>query len=469
MPKMENVKENGDGKTRLVKDLVERARAAQRVFQDFTQEAVDAAARALGKAIFDNAESLAREAVAETGMGDVEAKIRKQRGVAMSHWDFVKNKPSVGIIENDPASLVAVYAKPMGVIACISPTTNPTSTVCGNGVYALKARNAIIVAPHPRAKKVTARGVALIREALEKVGAPRDLAQVIDEPSIDLTQALMAECDATIATGGPGMVKSAYSSGRPSFGVGPGNVQSFVDRGARELYPAYAEGTIRCRTTDIGVQCTAEQTMHLPVEEKDRILSEFVKRGAVIVEDEETIERIRRSLFIPESGALNVKMVGKPVGVLAKEFGLSVPEDAAVLVVKGKGPAPEEILCREKLCPVVTYLTYDDFEDGARTALKNLECEGSGHSAVLFSNDEKHIDFIARLWPVSRLSVNTANSMAGGNTPLIGLKPTMSLGCGTWGNNSVSENITYRHLMNTTMVARVIPGAEYYDPEKVWA
>jgi succinate-semialdehyde dehydrogenase len=294
------------------------------------------------------------------------------------------------------------------------------------------------------------------------------LVQVIEEPSIELTQALMAACDATIATGGPARVKSAYSSGHPSFGVGPGNVQTLVDRNCKDLYEGYAEGTIRCRTTDIGVQCTAEQCLHLPKEEKDAILAEFVKQGAVLIEDEKTLDVIRGQLFSP-TGAINVKLVGQPVQNLAKAFGITVPDTAKVLLVTGRGPASQHVPCREKLCPIITYLTYDKFEEGVDNALKNLLGEGAGHSAVLFSKDEAHIDYTAKLWPVCRLSINTANTMAGGNTPLIGFNATMSLGCGTWGNNSVSENITYRHLMNTTKVARIIPGAVYYDPEKVWA
>jgi succinate-semialdehyde dehydrogenase len=451
-----------------VKELVRKARAAQRVFETFSQEKVDEVVKALGKAIFDNAETLAREAVEESGMGDVDSKIRKQRGVAMSHYDYVKGKKSVGLIEDDPASKVATYAKPIGVIACITPTTNPTSTVCGNGIYALKCRNSMIVAPHPRSKKVTAHGVELVRKAIAKVGGPVDLVQVIAEPSIELTRLLMEECDATIATGGPAMVKSAYSSGRPSLGVGPGNVQTLIDRGCQDLYESYVEGTIRCRTTDTGVQCTAEQTIHLPSEEKAAILNEFTRQGAYVIEDEELIERLRKTIFTPEGG-INVKMVGQNARVIAKAIGIQIPESARVLIVKGRGTAPEEILCREKLCPVITYLTYEKFEEGVKNGLKNLNCEGAGHSSVIFSHDESHIDYAAKKWPVCRLSVNTANTMAGGNTPLIGFNATMSLGCGTWGKNSVSENITFRHLMNTTKVARVIDGMSYYDPEKVWA
>ncbi|MDR2368733.1 MAG: aldehyde dehydrogenase family protein [Deltaproteobacteria bacterium] len=450
----------------IIKDLLDKARAAQKKFEGFSQEAVDKVAKALGKAIFDNAEELAKEAVAETGMGDVDSKIRKQRGVAMSHWDYVKGQKSVGCIENDPAVQVATYAKPIGVIACITPTTNPTSTVCGNGIYALKSRNAIIVAPHPRSKKVTAHAVALVRDAIEKAGGFADLVQVLTEPTIELTKLLMESTDCTIATGGPGMVKSAYSSGRPSLGVGPGNVQTIIDRGLKDLYETYAEGTIRCRTTDTGVQCTAEQTMHLPADEKDAILAEFVKQGCFIIEDPSALEKLRNTLF--PGGAINVKMVGQPAPFIAKEIGVSVPDGTKVLIVKGTGTLPKEVLCREKLCPVITYLTYEKFEEGVENGLTNFSHEGAGHSAVVFSRDEAHIDLVAMKWPVCRISVNTANTMAGGNTPLIGFNATMSLGCGSWGNNSISENITFRHMMNTTKVARVRTNETYFNPDTIW-
>lgn len=449
-----------------IKTLLEKAKKAQAEFETFTQEQVDAVVKALGKSIFDNAKVLAEEAVAETGMGNVESKIRKQQGVAMSHWDYVKDKRTVGVIEEDPIAQVATYAKPLGIIACITPTTNPTSTVCGNGMYALKSRNAMIVAPHPRSKKTTAHGVRIAREAIAQAGGPADLLQVIEEPSIVLTQALMAACDATIATGGPAMVKSAYSSGRPSFGVGPGNVQSVMDRGCQEFYEEYAKNTILCRTTDNGIQCTAEQCLHLSVEEKDRIIDLFVKNGAFLVEDEAALERIRAALFT--DGAINIKLVGKTAPELATMFAIDAPAEVKILLLKGKGTADVDVLCKEKLCPLITYLPYENFEEAIARARANLLHEGAGHSAILFSKDQAHVDHAAKMLPVGRLSINTANVVAGGNTPMIGYNPTISLGCGSWGNNSVSENITYRHLMNVTKVGTIRKDAKPFDPAEVW-
>ena len=451
----------------LIASLLEKARTAQALFETFNQQQVDAVARAFGKVFFDNAELLAREAVEETGMGRVDSKIRKHRNVALSHWDFIKDKKSVGIIEEDPAAQVALYAKPIGVIACISPTTNPTSSILSNGIYAVKCRNAVIVAPHPRAKKVSAHRVNLVREAIVKAGGPADLLQLIEDPSIELTQMLMRECDATIATGGPAMVKAAYSSGRPSFGVGPGNVQSVMDRGCEELWESYAQGTITCRNVDNGIQCTAEQILHLPAESTEAILDVFVRNGAFVVRDEAAVNTIRSMLFT--DGKLNVSLVGKTAPELAAIFGFTVPGDTQVLIAKAAGPAKADVLCKEKLCPVLAYLPYDTFEQAVDHAVLNLKMEGAGHSSILFSHDRAHVEHMAMRIPVARLAVNTANTVAGGNTPQIGFKPTMSLGCGTWGNNSISENLTYRHLMNITAVGYLIKDAPAFDPEKVWA
>ncbi|MDR1487575.1 MAG: aldehyde dehydrogenase family protein [Deltaproteobacteria bacterium] len=451
----------------FIAGLIEKARAAQSKFETFDQRAVDKVCLAIAKCIYDNAEILAEEAVAETGMGDVQSKIRKQRVITMSHFDHVKGKKSVGIIEEDPELQVVTYAKPIGVIACITPTTNPTSTACGNGVYAVKSRNALIVAPHPRAKKCTAHAVHIIREAMEKAGGFADLMQVIEEPTVELSQLLMASCDATIATGGPGMVKAAYSSGRPSFGVGGGNCQSFFDRGVKDLYDEYAICTIRCKNIDGGVQCNGEQCLHLPAEEESAVLDAFKRQNAVIIEDEATLNKIREVLFLP-NGGFNPKFVGLPTAKLAEAFGIQAPANTTLFLLKASGNAHDDLLCREKLCLCTSYLPYKTFEEGVNTGLINLKHAGAGHSAVIFSYDKAHIDYVAKTWPVGRLSVNIGNNVAGGNSASIGYNPTISLGCGTWGGNSISENLTYRHLMNMTKVGTVLKDAPGYDPEKVF-
>ena len=453
-----------------LQSLLSRARAAQKIFEEFDQASVDKVVKALGKAIFDHAETLAIEAVQETGMGNVPSKIRKQQGIAMSHWDYIKDKKSVGVIEVDTAAQVITYAKPIGVIACITPTTNPTSTVCGNGMYALKSRNAMIVAPHPRSKNVSKHGVDIVRKAIREAGAPEDLLLIVEEPNIEITQRLIQICDAVIATGGPAMVKAAYSSGRPSYGVGAGNVQSIMDRNCTEFYQEYAANTILCRTTDNGIQCTAEQCLHLPEEEVTPILDAFVRNGAYVVEKAEDIEKVRRNLFVEVDGSLriNIDFVGKTAAELATIFGINVPKEVKVLMLKGNGTADTEPLCREKLCPVITYMGYKDFDEAIDRAYRNLSTEGAGHSSILFSKDQQHIDAAAKKLPVGRLSINTANTVAGGNSPSIGYNPTISLGCGSWGNNSISENLTYRHLMNVTKVGSVISNVKPYDPQTVW-
>lgn len=455
----------------FIKELIEKAKAAQKIYEQFGQEQVDAIVKVVGKTIYDNAEILAIEAVEETGMGNVSSKIKKQQGVAVSHWSYVKDKKSVGVINEDPISQVTTYAKPLGVVACVTPSTNPTSTVCGNGMYILKSRNAMIVAPHPGAKKVTLHGVSLINKALKEIGAPENLIQIIEEPSIERTQILMQMADVTVATGGPGMVKAAYSSGRPSYGVGQGNVQSIMDRGCQDKYDTFAEDTIRCRSTDNGVQCTAEQCISIPIEETETILNKFKEYGALVIEDDSDLDKIREALFIKDGNnyRINTKLVGKTPFELGKLLNIPVSKDTKVLMVKAQGTADIDVLCKEKLCPIISYLPYNTFEEGVENAYLNLMVEGAGHSACLFSNDKEHINYTANKLPVARLSINTANTVAGGNSFSIGYNPTISLGCGSWGNNSISENLTYEHLMNITKVATIIEKAVDPTPNEIWA
>ncbi|MDR1486630.1 MAG: aldehyde dehydrogenase family protein [Deltaproteobacteria bacterium] len=451
-----------------VQDLVNKGRVAQKIFEQFSQEKIDRVCLALGKSIYDNAEILAKEAVEETGMGNVPSKIRKQQVVAMGHCDYILGKKSIGLIDDDKENKVLTYAKPIGVLACITPTTNPTSTIVGNGVYALKCANAIIVCPHPRAKNVSKHGVTLFRAAIEAAGGPADLLQMIEDPSVEKSQLLMQLCDANIATGGPGMVKAAYSSGRPSFGVGQGNVQTIIDEGMQDVWDAYAVGTMTTRMTDYGVQCNSEQTIHVPAKEKDGILAAFVKNGAMVVTDKAVIQKMRENLFT-DKGTINPALVGKVPHELGKVLGLDVPPEVKVLIAESTGTADKDSLCKEKLCPVLACLPYDTFEQGLANVVANLNVEGKGHSSVVFSKNQDHIDMAAKAIPVARLAVNVANSVASGNSNAIGFNPTISLACGTWGNNSLSENLTFEHLRNVTKAAYVMPGKPAFDPAKIWA
>lgn len=454
-----------------VSDIVKAAKEAQKIFETYTQEQVDVVVKAVGKVIYDNAETLAIEAVEESKLGNVASKIAKQRGAAMSHWMFMKGKKSMGIIEEDLINNVITYAKPIGVIACIMPSTNPTSTLCGNTMSALKSRNALICAPHPGAKKVTAHGANLIREAIQKLGAPVNLVQVIEEPSIELTNELMRQTDTTIATGGPSMVKAAYSSGKPSFGVGPGNVQVIIDKGYNGDLNKLASDTIFNRNRDYGVPCVCEQCIHVHKEDVDRILNAFKGNGAYIIKDAENTDKLRYLLFKQNKDGeygLDASMVGKTATFLSEQMGLKVPVETKILIAMVNDTAETELLCKEKLDPVMACLPYDTFDEAVHRAVTNLNIMGAGHTSVVYSEDEKHINKVAETIPVSRLLVNCSSSNGGGANFAIGYDPTVSLGCGFWGGNSTGENLTYKHLMQTTRVARIIPNAYTPTPEEVW-
>ena len=401
-----------------IDSLIEKAQKAQKEFESYSQEQVDAIVKAMGKIIYDNAELIAKEAVEETGYGRVDSKILKITRCTTAAWHYLHDKKSVGMIDWDPVEKLATYAKPVGVVAALVPTTNPVSTTVSNGMSILKCRNAMIVSPHPRAKKTTIHGVELINEAIRAAGAPENLVQIVDQPSMAATSELMTKVDVVVATGGAPMVKSAYSSGRPSYGVGPGNVQVVVAPDWTD-YDKLAKQVVGSRSYDNGMPCTGEQAIHLPADKVEQMKAAFVKQGAYILTDEDA-----------------KKLPG--------------------------------MLRREKLCPVVQFFPYENFEEGVSNAKSNLMWEGKGHSSVVYTNDEDCAKHAALELPVSRLLVNQPAGAASGGNFINGLVPTMSLGCGSWGNNSISDNLSYKHLMNTTKLAF------YHDPtspdaEKVWA
>lgn len=449
----------------FMNELLVRARAAQKVFETYTQEQVDAVVRAVGKVIYDNAEMLAEEAVQESHMGNVKSKVDKQRKVTLACWAYLKDKKSVGIIREEPELGIKVVSKPVGVIGCITPSTNPTSTMAGNVMHAFKSRNAVIVAPHPSTAKCSVHGGELIRGELKKLGAPEDLLQVIAEPSIEMTQLLMSSADVIAATGGPGMLKAAYSSGKPSYGVGQGNVQCIIDQGYTD-FEFVARNVVANRAYDLGVPCTGEQSLHIPAEVKDEVIAALKKEGAFFIEDEEVIDRIRDIVF-PDGRNINRGVVGKTAVELGKIFGVDVPEESRILMIPIHKKGEEDVLCKEILCPIVRYYVYSDFEDTVAVAQTNLLMEGAGHTSCIYSTNEDHITYAGLNLPVGRCVVCQHGAAGAGNTPENGLNPTITLGCGSWGNNSISENLIYTHFMNTTRIAYRL-NAEPYDPQELW-
>lgn len=449
-----------------IAELMAKARKAQAQIADYSQEQIDALVRAVGKAGYDNVETLAEMAVEETKMGRVDSKIVKNRKSTMVAWYYLKDKKSVGVVEEDPVEQIVTIAKPIGVIGCVTPVTNPTATPLVNGMHVLKGRNAAIFAPHPSSKKSSGYTVKLMREALEKAGAPADLLQVIEEPSIELTQLLMSTVDVVVATGGPGMVKAAYSSGRPSYGVGQGNVQILVDEDYSD-YAAIAKSAVFSRGYDNGLPCTCDQTMFLPESRLQEMVDLLVENGAYYLDDPAVIEKLRKTAFT-EDGAINRKFVGATMPQIAEMLGVTFPEEAKILVVPVHAPIGEEILCREIMSPVLRVFPYKSFEEAVANARKNYWAEGKGHSCSVYSASDAHIDLVANEIPVCRIMVNQTALNASGGAFNNGLPPTISIGCGFWGGNSIGENLTYKHLLNYTRVSRIIPGAPNPTPEEIW-
>jgi len=445
--------------------MIAKAREAQAIFErDFDQKRTDQVVRAVGKVVFDNAEMLAREAVDETRMGVYEDKVAKNKGKSKGVWYDLKGKQSMGIVSVDPVTDLITILKPVGVVAAITPTTNPIVTPMSKTMFALKGKNAIIVAPHPRSKKCSAHTIALINEAIAKFGVPKNLIQCIEEPSIELTQELMRSVDVVLATGGMPMVKAAYSSGKPSYGVGAGNVQVIIDRGID--YNKAAATIIQGRVFDNGIICSGEQSFIYPKEDREKILDAFKNNGAYIVPDADH-DKMVSTLFV--DGKIAGDVVGQSVKYIADKAGIKIPEGTRVLVVEAHGVAQDDLISKEKMCPVLAAFPYDKFEDAITIARTNLHFEGNGHSAGIHSNNEEHIRMVGMGLTVSRVVVNAPVSTTAGGAMASGLACTNTLGCGTWGNNTLSENLTYKHLLNTTRVARLSPKVHIPTDEELWA
>lgn len=448
-----------------VEELVERSKAAQKKFEFATQEQADAAARAICKVVYDNAKELGTMAAEETRMGNVQDKITKCRMKSSLILESIKDKKTVGVIARLEDRHMLEIAKPMGVVAAIIPSTNPVVTPMCNAAFALKTRNSVIFAPHPRAVKCTKLLVEMFQAELEKLGIPKDMVLTLEQVSIEDSGKLMSAADVVVATGGPSMVKAAYSSGKPSLGVGQGNVQCIVDDDA-DLSDA-AEKILIGRSFDNGLICLGEQTVFVPEHKFDAFIEEIKKHGGYYVEEEEQTAKIREGLF-PGGGPISRDVVGLSASEVGEKLGMEVPKDARAIVVKASGVGRADDLCREKLCPVLTVLPYTDFEDGVAKMVENLEYEGKGHSIAIHSHTPEHVEYAAIQCSVSRVVVNQPSGTTGGGSPTNGFTPTTTLGCGSWGNNSFSGNFSHIHLMNITRVGYPYEESYLPDPELAW-
>ncbi len=445
--------------------LVARARAAQAVFETFSQEKVDAIVRDFAKYVYDNAEALAGMAHKETGLGVYEDKVAKAKGKSRVIWNNLKGKCSRGIIGEDAEEGLVLVAKPMGVVGAVCPVTNPIVTPMCNAMFALKAGNAIIFAPHPKADDSTWHLTKEYQRIVREHGGPEHLVQAVRRGSVQTTQTLMQAVDVVVATGGGAMVKSAYSSGKPSYGVGAGNVPVVIDRGV-DLKEA-AEKIVAGASFDNGIICSHEQFVLAPEEHYADTVAAFRDTGRVFFTDDPAeVDRVRAVVF--DHGHLNKDVVGRSAREIGERAGLDVPESARIILVPADGAGTDDVLAKEKLCPVVAILPYRSFEEAVDLAKANLLVEGAGHSAALHSNDEAHIRAMGVALPVSRLVVNQSSALTAGGSLTNGFAPTTTLGCGSWGGNSISENLDYKHLMNVSRIGNVISRPVPSD-EEIWA
>ncbi len=449
-----------------VKQLVVKARAAQAVYDSFSQEQVDAIVKGIGKYVYDNAEALARMAVDETGIGLYEDKILKNRGKARNIWNHLKSKKSRGVIKEVPESNMVLVAKPMGVVGAVTPVTNPIVTPMCNAMFALKTGNAVIFAPHPKAEECTRHLTNAFMEVVKACGGPDHLVQMISNGSVETTQELMKDVDVVVATGGGAMVRSAYSSGKPSYGVGAGNVPVIIDRDV-DLGEA-AEKIVAGAAFDNGIICSREQFVLTPEERYEDTIRSFIATGKVwFTADRHQVQKLR-DVVLP-GGHLNKDVVGKSPRQIGAKAGIDIPATVRIILLPADGAGTADVLAKEKLCPVVAILAYKTFADAVAAAKANLLVEGAGHSAALHSNNDAHIRYTGLELPISRLVVNQASALSAGGSLTNGFAPTTTLGCGSWGGNSISENLDYKHLMNVSRIGMVIADRKIPTDAEIWA
>ena len=432
---------------------IKQLREAQKKFATYTQEQVDEIFRQAALAANHNRIKLAKLAVEETGMGIVEDKVVKNNFAAEYIYNQYKNMKTCGVLEEDKTSGITKVAEPIGVISAIVPTTNPTSTAIFKCLIALKTRNAIIISPHPRAKNATIEAARIVLEAAVKAGAPEGIIGWIDQPSVELSQNVMRESDIILATGGPAMVKAAYSSGRPALGVGAGNTPAIIDESAH--IKMAVNSILLSKTFDNGVICASEQSIIVLEEVYDEVKKELAERGAYILKGEE-IDKVR-SIILNEKGGLNADMVGQSSYKIAKMAGVNVPESAKVLVGEVTSVELEEPFSHEKLSPVLAMYKAKSFEEALDKADRLIELGGMGHTSVLYTDQLKNRDrvltFGERMKTARTLINMPAAQGAIGDLFNFKLAPSLTLGCGSWGGNSVSENVGPKHLINVKSIA----------------
>ncbi len=448
--------------------MLARVRTAQEKFAAFTQEQVDYIFMKAALAANKKRIPLAKMAVEETGMGIVEDKVIKNHYASEYIYNAYKDVKTCGVIERDESFGITRIAEPIGVLAAVIPTTNPTSTAIFKALICLKTRNGLIISPHPRAKKSTIEAAKIVLDAAVEAGAPEDIIGWIDEPTVPLSGMIMREADMILATGGPGMVKAAYSSGKPALGVGAGNTPAIIDSSA-DIKLA-ASSILHSKTFDNGMICASEQSTIVLKDVYEEFKKELKLRGAYFLTPEET-EKVRKTIII--NGALNAKIVGQSACRIAELAGVTAPAGSKVLIGEVESVELSEEFAHEKLSPVLAMYKAEDFEDAVRKADKLIKDGGLGHTSSLYINVEtgaEKIEYFRSIMKTCRIVINTPSSQGGiGDLYNFKFAPSLTLGCGSWGGNSVSENVGVKHLVNIKTVAERKENMLWFRaPEKVY-
>ncbi|NLZ40139.1 MAG: aldehyde dehydrogenase family protein, partial [Comamonadaceae bacterium] len=451
-------------------EVFERARKALAIIETYSQERVDRLCQAVAWAASNKRTftRLVEMGIAESGLGDADSRMGKRMKIRGVLRDALRGK-SVGIIEEIPERGIVKYGKPAGIVACIVPTTNPDLTPAGNAIYGIKARDVVIFSPHPRSKKTSFETVRLMREALEREGAPADILQCLTKVNIPMSQALMARADLIVATGGQPMVRAAYSSGTPAYGVGAGNSTMIIDETA-DIAEA-ARNTRLSKTSDFGSGCSADGNLVIEASVFDKMLAQLQKEGGFLCNDEHKA-LLRRAMWDDENHRTS-DTVAIAAPALAAKAGFQVSAGTKFLIVHGDGIGRAHPFSGEKLTTLLAVYKYQGFEQALEMMRGIYEVGGKGHSCGIYSFDPAHIDALAKAAPVSRIMVRQPQSKANAGAFNNGMPMTSSLGCGTWGGNIISENVHLKHYMNTTWVSVPIkedrPSDEelfgpFYDP-----
>ena len=453
----------------LITDLVSRARKAQEQVVSYSQEQLDDMCLAIAWEVYndENIKILAEMAVEETGMGNVADKIKKHKGKVLGVIADVKGIKSTGLIEENTNTKIKKYAKPVGVVGALTPVTNPTATPASNAVSILKGGNAVIFAPHPKSKACSKKAVDFMRQGLKKVGAPEDLIQIVEEPSIEATGELMAQVDLVLATGGSAMVKAAYSSGTPAYGVGPGNSVQIIAEDAN-VQDAVAK-VVLSKCFDHATSCSSENSIIVADSVYGEVVAELKTGGSYLCNSDER-EILGKWMWIENSKGyrvINPAIVAKSAKVIAKGAGLSVPEKTEILLVEGSMPLEDDFFSQEKLSPVLTIWKYSGFNQAMEILIRLTDNCGTGHSCGIHTFTDSYVNRMSMEIRTSRIMVNQPQAPANGGNFFNGMASTVTLGCGTWGGNITTENITYKHFLNITYVSEWFPPVKPED-EEIW-